>query len=82
VEREDGVERVVPHSHLLLVGLAAPEPGRRRLLDQILRDIEITRQLEHVRSMKEYPTTFTMWSQILVSVILPQILNMSVQFVG
>lgn len=43
---------------------------------------EITRRLDHVRSMKEYPTTFTMWSQILISVILPQILNMSVQIVG
>lgn len=43
---------------------------------------EITRQLEHVRNMKEYPTTFTMWTQILISVILPQVLNMSVQIVG
>lgn len=43
---------------------------------------KINRQLDHVRSMKEYPTTFTMWSQILISVILPQVLNMSVQFVG
>lgn len=43
---------------------------------------EITRQLDHVRSMKEYPTTFTMWSQIFISVLLPQILNISVQIVG
>lgn len=49
--------------------------------DEGRRD-EITRQLEHVRSMKEYPTTFTMWSQILISVILPQILNVSLQLVG
>lgn len=37
------------------------------------------RRLEQVRATKEYPTTFTMWSQILVSVILPQALNMVVQ---
>jgi len=43
---------------------------------------EITRQLDHVRNMKEYPTTFTMWSQILISVILPQVLNMAVQITG
>lgn len=37
------------------------------------------RRLEQVRATKEYPTTFTMWSQIVVSVILPQALNMVVQ---
>lgn len=43
---------------------------------------DITRQLDYVRSMKEYPTTFTMWSQILISVLLPQALNMAVQVAG
>lgn len=43
---------------------------------------EVTRRLEHVRNMKEYPTTFAMWSQILVSVLLPQALNMAVQVAG
>jgi hypothetical protein len=43
---------------------------------------EIVRQLDHVRGMKEYPTTFTMWSQILISVILPQVLNMTIQVAG
>lgn len=43
---------------------------------------EITRQMEHVRSMREYPTTFAMWSQIFISVILPQVLNMSVQIMS
>ena len=43
---------------------------------------EITRRLEQVRATKEYPTTFTMWSQILVSVLLPQALNLATQAVG
>lgn len=37
------------------------------------------RRLEQVRATKEYPTTFTMWSQILISVLLPQAMNMAVQ---
>lgn len=36
-------------------------------------------QLEHVRNTQTYPTTFAMWSQIFVSVLLPQALNMAVQ---
>lgn len=32
-------------------------------------------RLSHVRDTKTYPTTFTMWSQILISVILPQALS-------
>lgn len=37
------------------------------------------RRLEQVRATRDYPTTFSMWSQILVSVLLPQALNMAVQ---
>jgi len=32
--------------------------------------------LSQVQSTKTYPTTFTMWSQIFISVLLPQALNM------
>lgn len=35
--------------------------------------------LEQVKQTKTYPTTFTMWSQIFLSVLLPQALNMVVQ---
>lgn len=38
---------------------------------------EIKRQLTHVRATREYPTTFTMWSQIAISVLLPQALQMA-----
>jgi hypothetical protein len=34
--------------------------------------------LSHVQDTKTYPTTFAMWSQIFVSVLLPQALNMVV----
>lgn len=37
------------------------------------------RQLNQVRSTRTYPTTFTMWSQIAVSVLLPQALQLAVQ---
>lgn len=37
-------------------------------------------RLEEVRATKEYPTTFTMWSQIIISAFIPQALNMAVQF--
>jgi hypothetical protein len=42
-----------------------------------LSDIE--RRLEQVRSTRVYPATFTMWSQIALSVVLPQALQLVVQ---
>lgn len=38
--------------------------------------------LTQVHQTKTYPTTFTMWSQLLLSVLLPQALNMVVQLPG
>ncbi|WP_248895892.1 hypothetical protein [Haloplanus halobius] len=40
---------------------------------------EVQQRLDFVRSTSTYPTTFTMWTQILISVILPQIVQLSVQ---
>ncbi|WP_436912151.1 hypothetical protein [Halosimplex marinum] len=37
------------------------------------------RRLEQVRNTRVYPATFTMWSQIAVSVLLPQLLQLAVQ---
>lgn len=42
-----------------------------------LEDVE--RRLEQVRSTRVYPATFTMWSQIGISVLLPQVLQLAVQ---
>lgn len=39
----------------------------------------LERQLSQVRSTRAYPTTFTMWSQIALSVLLPQVLQLAVQ---
>lgn len=36
----------------------------------------IQERLQHVRDTRTYPTTFTMWSQIFISVILPQALSL------
>jgi hypothetical protein len=37
-------------------------------------------QLNQIRNTSEYPTTFTMWTQIGVSVILPQALQLGLQY--
>lgn len=39
-------------------------------------------RLEYVRNTREYPTTFTMWTQIAVSAVVPQALNIAVQAAG
>ncbi|MFB6113582.1 MAG: hypothetical protein ABEJ58_05705 [Halodesulfurarchaeum sp.] len=40
---------------------------------------DVKRRLDQVRSTKVYPATFTMWSQIAISVILPQFLQFAVR---
>lgn len=40
----------------------------------------IQHRLEQVRATREYPSTFTMWTQIGISVLLPQALQLIVQF--
>lgn len=40
---------------------------------------EIQHRINQVKSTREYPSTFTMWSQIAISVLLPQALNLAVQ---
>ena len=44
-----GVELLVAEAHLALVGLAAPQAGRRRLVDDRLRHAEVARELAHGR---------------------------------
>jgi hypothetical protein len=40
---------------------------------------DLNRRLEHVKDTREYPATVTMWSQIAISVLLPQVLQVVVQ---
>jgi hypothetical protein len=40
---------------------------------------DVRRRLEQVRSTRVYPATFTMWSQIAMSVLLPQALQLALQ---
>ena len=40
---------------------------------------EVRRRLEQVRSTRVYPATFTMWSQIAISVLFPQLLQLTTQ---
>jgi hypothetical protein len=49
-----------------------------RIVDQEQLD-DARRRLEQVRDTRVYPATFTMWSQIAVSVLLPQLLQLTVQ---
>lgn len=43
---------------------------------------DINRRRQEIRDTRVYPATFTMWSQIAISVLLPQALNTAVQVVG
>ncbi len=43
---------------------------------------DITRRRQEIRDTRVYPASFTMWSQIAISVLLPQALNMAVQAAG
>lgn len=43
-------------------------------------DYEAVRtRIEHVRSTKEYPATFTMWTQLIVSIVLPKAVQLALQ---
>jgi hypothetical protein len=48
-------------------------------VDDTERLEDIRRRLEQVRNTRVYPATFTMWSQIAISVILPQVLQFAVR---
>jgi len=37
---------------------------------------DFRRRMDYVNATKEYPTTFTMWSQILISLVLPKAIQM------
>jgi len=43
---------------------------------------DIHRRRQEIRDTRVYPATFTMWSQIVISVLLPQALNMAAQAAG
>jgi len=43
---------------------------------------DLNRRLEQVKGTRVYPATFTMWSQIAISVLLPQALQLVVQAAG
>lgn len=43
---------------------------------------DLTRRKEEICETRVYPASFTMWSQIAISVLLPQALNMAVQAAG
>jgi len=49
-----------------------------RVTDQEQLD-DARRRLEEIRNTRVYPATFTMWSQIAISVLLPQLLQLTVQ---
>ncbi|MFB6106779.1 MAG: hypothetical protein ABEJ70_07380 [Halobacteriaceae archaeon] len=53
-----------------------PYDAHRENIEDRERYDEVQENLAQVRGTKTYPTTFAMWSQIFVSVLLPQALNM------
>jgi len=48
-----------------------------------IEDSELRAEFEHriseIRNTRQYPSTFTMWSQILISVLLPQVMQIALQ---
>lgn len=48
-----------------------------------IEDSELRAEFEHkvaeIRNTRQYPSTFTMWSQILISVLLPQAMQVALQ---
>lgn len=51
-------------------------------IDNRERYEEAQEMISHVKDTQTYPTTFTMWLQIFISVLLPQALNIVVQLPG
>ena len=49
-----------------------------KVVDQDKLD-DARRRLKEVRNTRVYPATFAMWSQIAISVLLPQLLQLTVQ---
>lgn len=78
-EKEKRIRRLEERIHT-----AIDEPfdiENAEIVDQETFD-DSRERLEQIRQTREYPTTFTMWSQIIISVLLPQALNMAVQAAG
>ncbi|AZH26291.1 hypothetical protein [Haloplanus aerogenes] len=59
--------------------LADPYDATPTNIDDRAKYDNAQESLEQVKRTKTYPTTFTMWSQIFLSVLLPQALNMVVK---
>lgn len=76
-EKEDRLDKVESELSTVVTdpyGTEAPEIADPERLEAIQF------QLDQIKNTSEYPTTFTMWTQIAVSVILPQALQMSLQY--
>ena len=65
--------------HELKVAIKDPHDINLSNIENRGRYDDAQEMIPHVKNTKTYPTTFTMWSQIFISVILPQALNMAVQ---
>ncbi len=68
-ELEDELHRAIENPY---------DINNSRVADQEELD-EARRRLKQVRNTRVYPATFTMWSQIAISVLLPQLLQITVQ---
>lgn len=68
-ELEDDLQTVIEKSH---------DITSATITDRTEYD-DIQQRLNQVRSTRVYPATFTMWSQIAISVLLPQALQIAVQ---
>lgn len=68
-ELEDEMHEIIENPHDIIESNVTDESE--------LEDIR--RRLDEVRATRVYPATFTMWSQIAISVLLPQVMQFGVQ---
>jgi hypothetical protein len=75
-EKEDRIREIEEELH---EALENPYDINNSSVDDHEKFEDAQRRLEQVRSTRVYPATFTMWSQIVISVCLPQLLQLTVQ---
>lgn len=75
-EKEDRIREIEEELH---EALENPYDINNSTVDDPGKLEDAQRRLEQVRNTRVYPATFTMWSQIGISVFLPQLLQLTVQ---
>lgn len=76
IMKREKEQRIVELESELVSTMKNPFDVREAEVTDADRYEMIQERLQHVRDTRTYPTTFTMWSQIFISALLPQALNL------